>query len=247
MPGGRGAALAAAVCVLLAASVAGQPSECVISDMAVINDARAALAAARRCPLPPPPSLPAAALCSSMPHRLLQGCAGGERHHSGHHQCGVLQLRSQHHPQLQRRTRPGAVLEGARVRWMGSNGGISLAHPVCFVNIFEAIPPVQPAGGRRLPQSSSQMALFCHAQDGELLPPPEAAAAPNVTIVSGGDALFTMLTVDPDAPDPANPTRRSILHWLVKNVPAGGSASEGTEVSDVRHAMCPVGRPVCWR
>jgi hypothetical protein len=68
-------------------------------------------------------------------------------------------------------------------------------------------------------------------QDGELLAPPEAAAAPNVTIVSGGEALFTLLTLDPDAPDPANPTRRSILHYLVTNVPAGGAASEGTEVT----------------
>ncbi|PRW57336.1 MFT2 - Corn MFT [Chlorella sorokiniana] len=69
-------------------------------------------------------------------------------------------------------------------------------------------------------------------EDGELLAPPEAAAAPNLTIVSGGEALFTLLTLDPDAPDPANPTRRSILHYLVTNVPAGGAASEGTEVAD---------------
>lgn len=72
-----------------------------------------------------------------------------------------------------------------------------------------------------------------HLQDGQLLAPPEAAAPPNVTLTSGGEGLFTLLTVDPDAPDPANPTRRSILHYLVTNVPAGGAASEGTEV---RHA-----------
>lgn len=35
----------------------------------------------------------------------------------------------------------------------------------------------------------------------------------------------------PACADPANPTRRSILHYLVTNIPADGTASQGTEVS----------------
>lgn len=39
-------------------------------------------------------------------------------------------------------------------------------------------------------------------QDGQLLAPPEAAAPPNVTVASAG-GLFTLLTLDPDAPGAA--------------------------------------------
>lgn len=81
-------------------------------------------------------------------------------------------------------------------------------------------------------------------EDGVFLTPEEAATAPNVSIeaVSGSAAYYTLLVLDPDAPDPANPTRRSILHWLVTNIPASsGDISEGTVVSEWRGPNPPSG------
>lgn len=80
-------------------------------------------------------------------------------------------------------------------------------------------------------------------EDGDFLTPEEAATAPNVSIeaVSGSAAYYTLLALDPDAPDPANPTRRSILHWLVTNIPADGDVSQGEEVSAWRGPNPPTG------
>lgn len=44
----------------------------------------------------------------------------------------------------------------------------------------------------------------------------------------------------PPHADPANPTRRSILHWLVTNIPADGDVSQGEEV---RPPPFPPSRP----
>ncbi|KAL4432870.1 hypothetical protein ABPG77_008196 [Micractinium sp. CCAP 211/92] len=80
-------------------------------------------------------------------------------------------------------------------------------------------------------------------EDGTFLTPEEAANPPNVSTeaVSGSAAYYTLLTLDPDAPDPANPTRRSILHWLVTDIPAGGDVSEGNVVSAWRGPNPPSG------
>ncbi|KAL4458053.1 hypothetical protein ABPG75_012918 [Micractinium tetrahymenae] len=80
-------------------------------------------------------------------------------------------------------------------------------------------------------------------QEGELLPPSQAATALNVSIRvgSGSGSPYTLMTLDPDAPDPATPTLRSILHWLVTNIPSGGQASQGTEVAPWRGPNPPSG------
>ncbi|KAL4458023.1 hypothetical protein ABPG75_012888 [Micractinium tetrahymenae] len=81
-------------------------------------------------------------------------------------------------------------------------------------------------------------------EDGTFLTPEEASVVPNVSIeaVSGSAAYYTLLTLDPDAPDPANPTRRSILHWLVTNIPADSAdITLGDVVSAWRGPNPPTG------
>ncbi|CAL9067376.1 unnamed protein product, partial [Musa banksii] len=49
----------------------------------------------------------------------------------------------------------------------------------------------------------------------------------------GGDDLrifYTLVMVDPDAPNPSNPTLREYLHWLVTDIPATTNASFGEEI-----------------
>ncbi|MQM16253.1 hypothetical protein Taro_049208 [Colocasia esculenta] len=42
--------------------------------------------------------------------------------------------------------------------------------------------------------------------------------------------LFTLVLVDPDSPNPSNPTKREHLHWLVTNIPGSTDASFGQEI-----------------
>ncbi|XP_039143519.1 protein RICE FLOWERING LOCUS T 1-like [Dioscorea cayenensis subsp. rotundata] len=49
----------------------------------------------------------------------------------------------------------------------------------------------------------------------------------------GGDDLrifYTLIMIDPDAPNPSNPSLREYLHWMVTDIPATTDASFGTEV-----------------
>ncbi|KAJ3693882.1 hypothetical protein LUZ60_009362 [Juncus effusus] len=50
--------------------------------------------------------------------------------------------------------------------------------------------------------------------------------------VGGNDlrVLYTLVMVDPDAPNPSNPTLREYLHWLVTDIPATTDVSFGKEV-----------------
>lgn len=57
----------------------------------------------------------------------------------------------------------------------------------------------------------------------------------------------------PPSADPANPTRRSILHWLVTDIPAGGDVSEGNVVrhpparaAACCHPACRQRRGLAW-
>jgi phosphatidylethanolamine-binding protein (PEBP) family uncharacterized protein len=58
-------------------------------------------------------------------------------------------------------------------------------------------------------------------RDGAQLKPSQAAAPPRVD-VTGGQGLYTLIMVDPDAPSPDAPKARSWLHWLVVNATAPG-------------------------
>ncbi|KAF5186633.1 Brother of ft and tfl [Thalictrum thalictroides] len=49
----------------------------------------------------------------------------------------------------------------------------------------------------------------------------------------GGDDLrtfYTLVMVDPDAPNPSNPHQKEYLHWLVTDIPGSTNASFGQEV-----------------
>ena len=115
------------------------------------------------------------------------------------------------------------------------------------------------------------------AQDGELVPPPEAQQAPRLDIQApqGDTSLYTLLCTDPgtrclahlcmrarqsqasanhpthlqprvraaDAPDPADPTRREWLHWLVTGAPTGDDAAgtRGTQITSYMGPAPPIG------
>ncbi|MQM11293.1 hypothetical protein Taro_044202 [Colocasia esculenta] len=63
---------------------------------------------------------------------------------------------------------------------------------------------------------------------GSELKPSAVANSPRVEV--GGDDLrnfYTLVMVDPDAPNPSNPTLREYLHWLVTDIPATTGANFG--------------------
>ncbi|CAM8883804.1 unnamed protein product [Rhodiola kirilowii] len=65
------------------------------------------------------------------------------------------------------------------------------------------------------------------------LKPSQVIFQPSVDI--GGDDLrtfYTLVMVDPDAPNPSDPNLREYLHWLVTDIPATTTARFGQE------AMC---------
>ncbi|KAM3192199.1 hypothetical protein ACQJBY_069428 [Aegilops geniculata] len=60
---------------------------------------------------------------------------------------------------------------------------------------------------------------------------PAVSLKPRVEI--GGDdfrVAYTLVLVNPDAPNPSNPTLREYLHWMVTDVPASTNDSFGREV-----------------
>ncbi|XP_072999818.1 protein FLOWERINGUS T 1-like [Typha latifolia] len=61
--------------------------------------------------------------------------------------------------------------------------------------------------------------------------PSAVASKPRVDV--GGEDLrisYTLVMVDPDAPNPSNPTLREYLHWLVTDIPATTDANFGQEI-----------------
>nr|AMR34692.1 flowering locus T3 [Fragaria x ananassa]AMR34796.1 flowering locus T3 [Fragaria x ananassa] len=63
------------------------------------------------------------------------------------------------------------------------------------------------------------------------LKPSHVVHRPRVEI--GGDDLrnfYTLVMVDPDAPNPSEPNLKEYLHWLVTDIPATTGASFGQEI-----------------
>ncbi|XP_062095278.1 protein VERNALIZATION 3-like isoform X1 [Humulus lupulus] len=63
------------------------------------------------------------------------------------------------------------------------------------------------------------------------LQPSQIVNQPRVDI--GGEDLrnlYTLVMVDPDAPNPSNPNQREYIHWLVTDIPGSTGASFGQEV-----------------
>ncbi|KAJ1270588.1 hypothetical protein BS78_06G063900 [Paspalum vaginatum] len=60
---------------------------------------------------------------------------------------------------------------------------------------------------------------------------PAVSDRPRVEI--GGDdyrVAYTLVMVDPDAPNPSNPTLREYLHWMVTDIPASTDNTYGHEM-----------------
>ena len=78
---------------------------------------------------------------------------------------------------------------------------------------------------------------------GQRLAPSATAEEPSVMLEDAkSDKLYALLLVDPDAPDPAAPTYRSFLHWLVVDIPGSkGEASSGLTLVRYKGASPPTG------
>ncbi|RLM75151.1 protein FLOWERING [Panicum miliaceum] len=60
-----------------------------------------------------------------------------------------------------------------------------------------------------------------------------AAVSDRPTVEIGGDdyrVTYTLVMVDPDAPNPSNPTLREYLHWMVTDIPASTDNTYGREL-----------------
>ncbi|ONK69918.1 uncharacterized protein A4U43_C05F28210 [Asparagus officinalis] len=67
--------------------------------------------------------------------------------------------------------------------------------------------------------------------NGREFKPSQAVHPPRVEI--GGNDLrtfYTLVMVDPDAPNPSNPHLREYLHWMVTDIPGSTGASFGQEI-----------------
>ncbi|XP_066313555.1 protein FLOWERINGUS T 1-like [Miscanthus floridulus] len=78
--------------------------------------------------------------------------------------------------------------------------------------------------------------------NGSDLRPSAVAARPRVEI--GGTDFsqsYTLVMVDPDAPNPSNPTLREYLHWLVTDIPGTTEIEHGREVICYESPRPPAG------
>lgn len=66
---------------------------------------------------------------------------------------------------------------------------------------------------------------------------PQTTTTPQIYL--SGTGPFTLVTVDPDAPSPANRSRSEILHWLVTNIE--DDVAQGTALQAYRPPMPPLG------
>ncbi|XP_008780096.1 protein HEADING DATE 3A-like [Phoenix dactylifera] len=68
--------------------------------------------------------------------------------------------------------------------------------------------------------------------NGAGLKPSAVVNRPSVDV--GGDDLrtfYTLVMVDPDAPNPSNPTLREYLHWMVTDIPGSTDTNFGRELT----------------
>ncbi|KAL6626930.1 hypothetical protein ACP70R_030656 [Stipagrostis hirtigluma subsp. patula] len=78
--------------------------------------------------------------------------------------------------------------------------------------------------------------------NGADLRPSAVSARPRVEV--GGEDLrefYTLVIVDPDAPNPSNPTLREYLHWLVTDIPGTTDINYGREVLCYESPRPPAG------
>ncbi|XP_008782387.1 protein MOTHER of FT and TFL1 homolog 1-like [Phoenix dactylifera] len=80
-----------------------------------------------------------------------------------------------------------------------------------------------------------------HVNNGCHVKPSMAINPPMVQIAGRGSDLYTLVTIDPDAPSPSEPTMREWLHWVVVNIPGGTDPSQGEEVVPYMGPRPPVG------
>lgn len=66
---------------------------------------------------------------------------------------------------------------------------------------------------------------------GQELSPSLARTAPNVNWSADNNQLYTLIMVDPDAPNREEHTFRNWLHWLITNIP-GNNLHQGDQLCD---------------
>ncbi|KAL4557380.1 hypothetical protein LXL04_035556 [Taraxacum kok-saghyz] len=65
--------------------------------------------------------------------------------------------------------------------------------------------------------------------------------APTVHIGGQPNELYTLVMVDPDAPNPNEPHFRQLVSWIVTNIPGWGSCEQGTEIASYERPNPEIG------
>ncbi|KAG9447122.1 hypothetical protein H6P81_013250 [Aristolochia fimbriata] len=90
--------------------------------------------------------------------------------------------------------------------------------------ISDVLDPFHRSVDLRVTYNSRHVTNGCEFKPSGVVNPPRIA-------IGGSDSTFyTLVMVDPDAPNPSDPTLREYLHWLVTDIPAEGSAADGQEM-----------------
>lgn len=72
--------------------------------------------------------------------------------------------------------------------------------------------------------------------------PESCIDAPAIKLIGTDPSqLYTLLMTDPDAPDPASPTNREWLHWMVTNIRGDDDVHKGSEVIPYMGPSPPIG------
>lgn len=75
---------------------------------------------------------------------------------------------------------------------------------------------------------------------GKELPAAACLSAPNVTWNADPEAFYTLIMIDPDAPNREKPTLGEWRHWLVSNIP-GNDVDKGEELQLFEEPQPPQG------
>eukprot|EP01115_Flamella_aegyptia_P009587 TRINITY_DN4100_c0_g2_i1.p1 TRINITY_DN4100_c0_g2~~TRINITY_DN4100_c0_g2_i1.p1 ORF type:complete len:171 (+),score=34.09 TRINITY_DN4100_c0_g2_i1:197-709(+) len=77
-------------------------------------------------------------------------------------------------------------------------------------------------------------------KEGNIFKPPETKNQPTVSWTANSDELYTLINVDPDAPNRKEAKYREWRHWVVVNIP-GNDLTKGDVVSSYMGAGPPKG------
>ncbi|XP_042910255.1 protein D2-like [Parasteatoda tepidariorum] len=75
---------------------------------------------------------------------------------------------------------------------------------------------------------------------GEETPKPLTVNSPMLSFEAEDNSLNTLIMIDPDIPNPENPTLANFRHWVIVNIP-GNRVQDGDVISEYVNPMPPKG------